>query len=354
MAADDKTEAPTAKRLKELRDKGQVARSQELSTAVSFLVMWLVLRNFGESTIRNLSELLTFNFQNLKQPDMGDTALMHVGVTDAMFFGQLVLPFAASIALVGIAVNVMQVGLHFSSAGLKPNFSRLNPMAGAKRLVSIRSFFELLKSLAKVIIVGFIAFKILSDHMVELAQLTGGDVRLSLALVFSIGMELLLKVGLAFVVLAISDYAFQRWQFVKNSKMTKLEVREETRASELNEHIRGRIRSLQRQAARKRMMQRVPHADVVITNPTHYAVALQYDASKMPAPRVVAKGQRLIAQQIKEIALAHGVPLVENKPLAQALYRAVDVDQEIPRDLYKAVAEVLAFIYRLKQRKVAS
>jgi flagellar biosynthesis protein FlhB len=183
--------------------------------------------------------------------------------------------------------------------------------------------------------------------------LTGADLRAGLVLAAGIGMELLLKIGLAFLMLALADYVFQRWQFEKSAKMTKQEVKEEARSSELNEQIRGRIRSLQRQLARKRMMQRVPQADVVITNPTHYAVALQYDSGKMAAPRVIAKGQRLIAQQIKEIARMHGVPLVENKPLAQALYRAVDVDKEIPRELYKAVAEVLAFIYRLKRQRVA-
>jgi flagellar biosynthetic protein FlhB len=237
---------------------------------------------------------------------------------------------------------------------MQPKFSRLNPLEGAKRFFSIRSLAELVKSLAKVAIVGFVAFKALSDHTTALAQLTGGDLRGGLALVGEIGMELLLKVGMAFLVLSLADYIFQRWQFEKSSKMTKQEVKEEQRSQEVNEQIRGKIRSLQRQLARKRMMQRVPQADVVITNPTHYAVALQYDASKMAAPRVVAKGQRLIAQQIKELARQSGIPLVENKPLAQALFRAVDIDQEVPRELYQAVAEVLAFIYRLKQQRIAS
>lgn len=354
MAADDKTEAPTPKRRKELRDKGQVSRSPEVGTAVTFLLAWLALRAFGQGTMQTMGELLTYSFQNLKQPDLTDGGLMHLGMSLGMLFAKLVLPFAGIMAVGGLAVNIAQVGFHITPKALQPQVSRLNPLQGAKRFVSLRSLFELLKSLAKIGIVGFVAFKSLSDHMAQLAQLTGGDLKAGLALAGGIGMELLLKIGLAFLVLAAADFMFQRWQFEKSIKMTKQEVKEENRSAELNEHIRGRIRSLQRQMARQRMMQRVPQADVVITNPTHYAVALRYDSTRMAAPRVVAKGQRLIAQQIKDIARAHGVPLVENKPLAQALFRAVDVDMEIPRDLYKAVAEVLAFIYKLKTQRKAS
>jgi flagellar biosynthetic protein FlhB len=353
MAAEDKTEAPTPKRLRELREKGSLARSIEIPTAMSFLVAWMALKVFGESTVRSLKEVITFSFQNISKPDFSDAALMHMGLSNAMLLVKIVAPFALVFAASGLVSNLLQVGLHFSFKPLTPDFSRINPLSGAKRFFSMRVIADLIKSLVKLVVIGFVAFKAVTDHMPELTQLTGGDTISGLILAAGIAMELLLKIGLAFLVLALADYLFQRWQFMKNAKMTKQEIKEETRASELNEQIRGRIRSLQRQLARKRMMQRVPQADVVITNPTHYAVALQYDAAKMAAPRVVAKGQRLIAQQIKEIARMHGVPLVENKPLAQALFRAVPVDGEVPRELYKAVAEVLAFIYKLKNRKVA-
>ncbi|HVA26185.1 MAG TPA: flagellar biosynthesis protein FlhB [Chloroflexota bacterium] len=354
MPADDKTEAPTPKRRKELRDKGQVARSPEVGTAVSFLMSWLALRSFGQPAVTALRDMFAFSFQNIKQPDVTVTGLMHMGLGEALLFGKVVLPFSGLLALSGVIVNIVQVGFHVSPKALRPDVSRINPITGAKRFFSIRSLFELVKSLAKIAIVGFVAFKALSDHLVALANLTGGDIKNGLAMAGDIGLELLLKVGLAFLVLSVADFMFQRWQFEKSIKMTKQEIKEESRSAELNEHIRGRIRTLQRQMSRQRMMQRVPLADVIITNPTHYAVALKYDSSKMAAPRVVAKGQRLIAQQIKDIARAHGIPLVENKPLAQALFRAVDVDREIPRELYKAVAEVLAFIYRLKNQRMAS
>jgi len=354
MAAEDKTEAPTPKRRKELRDGGQVARSIELGTAATFLVAWMAFKAFGDSIVRSLGEMLTFNFQSIKQPDFTTDGLMHTGMSNVMLLVKVLLPLAGALLLSGLVINIMQVGFHIAPKALKPQFSRINPLQGVKRFFSLRVLEELAKSLLKVAIVGFVAFKALSDHMVALSQLTGGDLKNGMGLAATIGLELLLKVGLAFLVLALADYWFQRRQFEKSAKMTKQEVKEEHRAQELNEQIRGRIRSLQRQLARKRMMQRIPQADVVITNPTHYAVALQYDSAKMAAPRVVAKGQRLIAQQIKDLARQHGVPLVENKPLAQALFRAVEVDQEIPRDLYKAVAEVLAFIYRLKNQRMAS
>jgi flagellar biosynthesis protein FlhB len=317
-------------------------------------VAWMAMRTFGDSTLGTMRELMTFSLSNLKQPDMDNTALIHMGVTDAILFGKLLLPFGGLFLVSGVLINVLQVGFHVTPKAMRPQVSRISPLAGAKRFFSVRQLVELPKSLIKIGIVGFVAFKALTDHMTELTQLTGGDLRAGLAIAGSIGLELLLKIGLAFLVVAVADYVFQRWQFEKSSKMTKQEVKEEARSQEINEQIRGRIRTLQRQLSRKRMMQQVPQADVVITNPTHYAVALKYDPSKMAAPRVVAKGQRLIAQQIKELARQHGVPLVENKPLAQALFRAVEIDQEVPRELYKAVAEVLAFIYKLKNHRMAS
>ncbi len=350
MPADSKTEAPTPKRRQQARDNGQVARSIEVNTAVSLLAAWLVMRAFGGGLIDSLRAFLTTSFESLPTGQLTDQTVRTFGIDTIVTFVRLMAPIAAILALAGFVANVLQVGFHFTPAAIRPRFSKLSPIAGAQRLFTLRSLQELIKSLVKLGVVGFMAFQAISNHTTDLMLLTGGDIRAGLATIGSIVMELLLKVALVYVVLAAADYMFQRWQFEKSLKMTKQEVKEEARSAELAPQIRSRIRSLQRQLARKRMMQRVPEADVVITNPTHFAVALQYDASKMAAPRVVAKGQRLIAEQIKALARQHGIPLVENKPLAQALYKSVDVDQEIPRQLYKAVAEVLAFIYRLKQR----
>jgi flagellar biosynthetic protein FlhB len=350
MPATDKTEKATPKRRQEVRSQGQVARSIEISTAVALLIGWLVMRVFGERTMEGLRDGLAFSFQNINQPEMTETAVRSLAVQSSFLFGKIMLPIAAALMLAGLAASVLQVGFHITPKAITPKLSKINPLTGVQRMFTIRSLGELLKSLLKLFIVGFLCWKVISDHLIALMQLTGGDFRPGMAAIGAVAMELLLKVGLAYVVLAIADYAFQRWQFEKGIKMTKQEIKEEARSQELAPELRSRIRQVQRTLARKRMMQRVPQADVVITNPTHLAVALQYDASKMAAPKVIAKGQRLVAEQIKEIARANGVPLVENKPLAQALYRAVGVDQEIPRELYKATAEVLAFIYRLKQQ----
>lgn len=350
MAAPDKTEKATPKRRQHVRGQGQVARSIEINTAVSLLVGWLVMRVFGDGTIETLRQGLTLSFQNVHQPEITETTMKGFGAQNLMLFAKVMLPIAVALVIAGLIANVLQVGFHVTPQAIKPKLSKINPLTGMQRIFTIRSLGELAKSIIKLFIVGFLCWKVIDDHLAALMQLTGGDFRSGMSAIGQVAMELLLKVGLAYIVLAAADYAFQRWQFEKSIKMTKQEIKEEARSQELAPELRSRIRQVQRTLARKRMMQRVPEADVVITNPTHLAIALQYDASKMAAPRVVAKGQRLVAEQIKEIARAHGVPLVENKPLAQALYRAVGVDQEVPRELYKATAEVLAFIYRLKQQ----
>jgi len=354
MPAQEKTESATPKRRQDVRKKGQVARSQEVGTAISLLVAWMAFKVFGQNVFGTLSDAFTSSFQNVKQPDFTMTTMASMGTTNLMTFGKIMLPIAGGLVLAGLLANVLQVGLHFAPEAAKPQLSRINPGSGFGRIFSMRSLGELVKSLLKLVLVSFLSYQVFNDHIVQLSHLTGSDIRGGLTVVADIAFELLFRIGLAYLVIAVADYAFQKWQFEKSIKMTKQEVKEELRSQELNEQIKSRIRSMQRALARKRMMQRVPQADVVITNPTHYAVALKYDSSKMAAPKCVAKGQRIIAQQIKKLAREHGIPLVENKPLAQALYKAVDVDQEIPRDLYKAVAEVLAFIYKLKNQRIAS
>ncbi|HUZ78709.1 MAG TPA: flagellar biosynthesis protein FlhB [Chloroflexota bacterium] len=350
MPAQEKTEKPTAKRRGEARGKGQVAKSQEVNTAVALLMSWLALRAFGQGVLTGLTDITTRNLGHLQQADMTQPAAITLITDHIVEVLEFMAPIAGALLLAGLVANYLQVGFLFTTSTLKPSFSKVNPISGFSRLFSIRSLAELPKGLFKLFVVGFLAYKAVADHVMDIVGLTGADIHTAAGLITSIASDLLLKVGLAYVVLAIADYAFQRYQMEKSLKMTKQEIKEEARSQEQAQEVKSRIRSLQRQLARRRMMQRVPYADVVITNPTHFAVALQYDSAKMAAPRVVAKGQRLIAQQIKDLARQHGVPLVENKPLAQALFHAVDVDQEIPRELYQAVAEVLAFIYRLKQK----
>jgi flagellar biosynthetic protein FlhB len=260
---------------------------------------------------------------------------------------KLVGPIVLGIMLVGVVSNVGQFGFLLSGHAIEPQLSRVNPLDGFKRIFSMRTLVELAKTVAKVAIVGFFAWQALQDKgplLVSLADMQAGAAGYAVS---GAVMEVVWKVAAAFVVIALADFIYQRWFYERSLRMSKEEIKEEMKQSEGNPHIRARLRQRARALARQRMMQQVPTADVVITNPTHFAVAIKYE-SGMEAPKVIAKGERLIAQQIKKIAREHNVPTVENKPLAQALFKACQVGQSVPPELYKAVAEVLAFVYRMR------
>jgi flagellar biosynthetic protein FlhB len=251
-----------------------------------------------------------------------------------------------------LIVNYSQVGFLFTMEPLQPKFGKMNPLTGFKRVfLSKHSFMEMLKGLFKVAIVGFVAYAATNDVMADSLSLADSDASAIMKFMAAVSLKVGLKVGLAFFVLAAGDYIFQRFEFEKSLRMTKQEVKEEAKQSEGDPQIKGRIRTIQRQIAYRRMMQDVPKADVVVTNPTHYAVAIKYEMGKMGAPKVVAKGLDLIAQRIKEIAKEHNVPIVEDRPLAQMLYKTVDVGEEVPEKLFQAVAQVLAYVFRLRESR---
>jgi flagellar biosynthetic protein FlhB len=248
----------------------------------------------------------------------------------------------------GVAVNFAQTGLLWASKRIGFDFTRLNPLTGLKRIFSLQGLVEMFKALLKLLIVGWMAYSFLRDHATDM--LTLGQTDLSSALLHwtELATALGMRVGLAYFALALADYAYQRWQYMKNLRMTKEEVKEDFKRSEGDPFIRARIRAQQRRMVRMRMMANVPKADVVITNPTHLAVAVQYNAQEMRAPKVLAKGAHHAAERIVEIARSHKIPVVQNIPVARALYHAVDIDQEIPPELYVALAEVLAYVYKLR------
>jgi flagellar biosynthetic protein FlhB len=271
----------------------------------------------------------------------------------ARYFYGTIGPIGLALGVAALGVSLAQVGFVVNEEALNLKFQRLDPVAGAKRILSKRSLFELAKNILKVAIIGYVSYRTIAPELQHITLLADADVGSTFRYigyaVFKVGMY----TALALLVLAIIDYIYQRWEFNQSIRMTKQEVKEEHKQTEGDPQVRMRIRSLQREAARRRMMEEVPKADVVITNPTHYAVALKYDMEIMMAPMVVAKGQNLIAEKIKQVAREQGIPTVENKPLAQALFRAVDVGQAIPEDLYRAVAEILAYVFRLKERQPA-
>jgi flagellar biosynthesis protein FlhB len=348
--AGEKTEAATPKRRQEAREKGQILKSVEVNTA-ALLVAGAAFLQWGMPSMSTaLFELTTRTFETFATVEFSTATVFSLSIGLILFCLKLVAPLVLGIALVGTVANIGQFGFLLSGHAVQPQFSRVNPMEGAKRIFSSRTLVELVKTILKVVIVGFFAWQALQDKgpmLVSLADMQAGPAGYAISAAM---MQVVWRVAGAFVVIAAADYMYQRWFFERSMRMSKEEIKEELKQSEGNPHMRARLRQRARALARQRMMQQVPTADVVITNPTHFAIAIKYEPG-MDAPKVIAKGERLIAQQIKKMAREHNVPMVENRPLAQALFKACQIGQSVPPDLYKAVAEVLAFVYRLRPQR---
>ena len=349
----EKTEKATPKRRSEARQKGQVARSREVSS-VAVLGVALILFYFaGAWLIDQLGREVSTSIGGIATRARQDADMASWALQAGWGYLRLILPIMGAVALAAILVNLLQVGFLFSAEPVMPKLSRIDPLKGAQRLLSRQSLAELLKSLGKIAVVGWVAYLTLKGEMKNLPPLVDmscGQISVYLG---NTMVKVMVRGFWVMLVLALLDYGYQKWEYEKNLMMSKQELKEEYRQTEGDPLIRGRIRSLQRAMARRRMMAEVPKADVVITNPEHVAVALRYDAKAMAAPTVVAKGANLLAQRIKAVAMEHRVPLVEDKPLAQNLYRLVDVGKEIPAALYRAVAAILAHVYRLRGRMSA-
>ena len=350
MPADDleRTEAPTGRRRAEARKRGQVARSMEVNTAEILFVSLGLFYFAGQSMVQQMITVVGNGIREVPTSDLTPESAYTLLVGWMVEFVKLVGPFLGVLMVAGVAASVLQVGFLMCEEALSPKWERLNPMNGLKNLLSMRNLAELVKSPLKLVLIGGIAYLTVRQEAATLLQL--GDVGpfQSFQLLSRITFLVLVRVAIALVFLALADYAFQYWQHEKSLRMTREEIKEELKQSEGDPMVRARVKSLQRQLAMRRMMAEVPKASVVVTNPTHLAIALRYDETTMRAPKVVAKGARLIAERIKDIAKQHGVPLVENKPLAQSLFKSVTIGQEIPSAFYRAVAEILAYVYALR------
>jgi flagellar biosynthetic protein FlhB len=347
----ERTERATSKRRMEARKRGQVALSREVPSALILIALLGALYFAGAQVLEDLRRLFGDVFGQLhasRLRTINDAAALVAALCRSclLTLAPLILP----LMLAGVAGNLLQVGFELHAEPLAPTLSKLNPATGLKRIVSVRGLVEMVKSIAKIVFIGAIAWSVVSGYLAEFPTLVRRDIGGIWEFTHSAAFRIILYVSLAMVVLAVLDYAYQRWQHEENLKMTKQEVKDERKQTDGDPQVKARIRSLQRQAAYHRMIAEVPRADVVITNPTHLAIALRFDPAEMAAPRVVAKGADHVAERIRDIARDHRVPLVENKPLAQALYRLADPGAYIPVELYRAVAEVLAYVYRLKGR----
>ncbi len=345
----EKTEEPTGKRIDDARRKGQIPRSRELNTMVMTVVGAIALIIFGESMIRDMGAMLSDGL-TLDRREIFNNVGMFEAMKKHIAAGLAVItPFLIMSVVAAFAASMALGGWSFSVESLKPKLDKLNPLKGLKRMVSPKGAMEMLKALAKFILVGGIAVLILTNFWESIMHLGFIELGAALAGAGEILTWSFLALSSALIVLAVIDIPYQVYEHKKNLKMTKQEIKDESKDTEGKPEIKRKIRETQFQMAVRRMMQAVPEADVVITNPTHFAVALKYDDAKGAAPVVVAKGADNIARQIREKAMEHNVPLFEAPPLARALYHSTELDQEIPAGLYLGVAQVLAYVFQLRK-----
>jgi flagellar biosynthesis protein FlhB len=354
--AGDKTEAPTPKRLEEARKKGQVARSADLNGAVVMLVGLLALGWFGSAMVGHVREAMVGSLGQIADPSVvsgaGLGSLLKKTLSDVLL---AVAPVALACVAAGVAVNVVSVGAGVKPrlTVLKPDFKKLNPASGFKQIYGKQALFELAKNLVKVGVVAAIVAAALLPQITQMAGMVGvGPRELSGQLTQTVA-ALARRAAIAYLLIGVVDFIYQKHKHKKSLKMDKQEVKDEAKQQQLPPEVRNALRRRQMAAARARMMADVPTADVVVTNPTHYSVALRYDGTA-PAPQVVAKGQDLVALKIREMAADHGVPVVPDPPLARSLHASVEVGQQVPEELYEAVAQLLAFVYRVAAARKAA
>ncbi|CAM3703845.1 flagellar biosynthesis protein FlhB [Mesobacillus zeae] len=350
MFAGEKTEKATPKKKQDSRKKGQVAKSQDLNTSVGLLAIFLFLLFFGGNMVVHLLDILRHSFGEYMLMDLTENNVKKIMVEVLYDLGLFTGPVLLVALLAGLAANYAQVGILFSAEAIQMKLEKINPISGFKRIFSIRSLVEMLKSILKISFIGFIAFTVLWGGMDEVLRLTNKPAGSALAVIGALTVKMGLFASGALLFLSLLDYMYQRYDFEKSIRMSKQDMKDEYKNSEGDPLIKSKIKQRQREMAMRRMMQEVPKADVVITNPTHYAIALRYDELKGDAPVVVAKGVDFVAQKIKLIAKENEVAMVENRPLARALHSQLEIGDSIPEEFFKAVAEILAYVYKTKNK----
>ncbi|WP_233840692.1 flagellar biosynthesis protein FlhB [Dyella sp. 2HG41-7] len=346
---EDRTERASEKRLQDAREKGEVPRSRDLSGAMVVLAGASILLSYSSSMFAHMRHIYALGMAYSRDALFSDALMsraMHAAMGDML---GLLLPIFAATMIAAVGSTVAIGGLNFSSEALVPNFQRLDPISGFGRLFSLNGLIELAKSLLKVAFIGVALVVLLRHDEAAVMATDRGAVNSGIAQALALVAHAALIFSVILAVIGGIDALWQRFDFERKHRMSKQEVKDEHKESEGNPHLKGRIRQMQHQLARRRMIQEVPKADVIVVNPTHFAVALRYDDSRMRAPRVIAKGVDIMAQQIRMVAEAHRVPLVEAPPLARALYATTELGHEIPSALYVAVAQILAYVYQLKQ-----
>jgi flagellar biosynthetic protein FlhB len=348
----EKTETATSRKREKAREEGQVVKSQEIASVFVLLMGISVLYIFGYLFYPDVIEILRENLDLKDIPRFDIAYCLTLLDRNVSHFFSLILPVMGAVFVTAFVANMFQVGFEISTKAITPKLDKFNIIKGFGRLFSLKSLMELVKSLLKLTVIGVVAYFVIRAEMPELEKLHYAAVSYIFLFMLKGIFKIFIWVILIMIIVAVMDYSYQKWQFEKDLRMTKQEVKEEHKETEGDPQVKSRIRSIQIQAARKRMMQQLPTADVVVTNPTHLAIAIKYDPLAMAAPQVVAKGAGHIAARIKAIASEHHIPVVENKDLARNLYRLIEVGEQIPSEFFRAVAELLAYVYKLKGKTI--
>ncbi|MCD6380038.1 flagellar biosynthesis protein FlhB [bacterium] len=346
----EKTEAPTSKRRRDAREKGQVARSQEVNSFLIMVAGTLVVLGFYPYILHAIEDVF-YRVYSISPDIIQPENIVHLASSLLGWSFSIVFPFFIAVIVAGLAANLGQVGFHITSDAASPKWDKINPVEGLKKMFSWKSVFEAIKGTIKIGVVSVVIYKELRpsiNKILALPMSSGSD---SLNLLITLTLELMLKVLVIMALVAIIDYGFQFWQHEKSIRMTLRELRDELKETEGDPQIKQRLKAIQREMSRRRMMEDVKISDVVVTNPTTLAIALKY-SSEVAVPRVMAKGRKKLAERIRKMAEEFHVPIIENKPLAWALYKACDLGAPVPVHLYKAVAEILAYVYSLKKSKI--
>ncbi len=348
--SDDKTEEATAQRREEFRKKGQVAQTRELATFMMLLACSITLWVMGSFLLKEASDLFTYvlshSLADLSKKEDYYPIFMVTVQKAALLAGPLMIIFA----VLGIASSVVQVGFLYNEEALNLDLEKINPISGFKKIFSLRSLVEGIKAVLKVSIVALIAYVVVKEEFLSSASLVDFSIEEMLSFLSNTSSRLLIGVTIFIGILAAADYGYQRWELEKSMRMSKQEIKEENKNREGDPLIKAKIKRIQREMANKRMMQDVPKADVIITNPTHIAVAVKYEIGS-PAPKILAMGADAVAEKIREIAKQNKIPIIENKPLARTMYQTLKVGMFVPRELFQAVAEVLAYVYKLRRKR---
>lgn len=350
MGDENKQFEASQTKLRKAREQGQVPKSKDLSTAIAIIIMFSVIYLLGPLIWSQLSILFQIIYEQIPNKHLDEIGYAYIFTKTIIPTAIILLPILVLASFVGVMGDMIQIGPIFTTKPMEFNAEKFNPTKYFKNLANPKTLFDLFKNIVKVAILGLIGYMVYSSHFEDILMLAAIDNHFAILIQFgALVLDFVLKAGIAFLIIAAADYGVTKWKFLQDQKMSFKEVKDEYKNSEGDPNVKAALRQRRMQILQQKMMDSVTTCDFVVTNPTHVACAIKYDPKKMESPMLVAKGTELFAQKIKEIARNHGIPVIENPPVARALYRLVDINREIPPDLYKAIAEILIFVYKLKK-----